>query len=73
MKMPECEREDCRFVESAGMTTLAYYQPIYDKNGVNINPDRNTTTSNLECLTCGKKWVVTYCYNQTTYTELTND
>lgn len=29
MKMPECEREDCRFIQKSGMSTLAYYQPIY--------------------------------------------
>ncbi len=38
---PECPREDCRFTESDGVSTLAYYPPIYDKNGVNINWDRN--------------------------------
>lgn len=55
MKMPECEREDCRFVQRSGMSTLAYYQPIYDKNGVNINPDMNTRTDYVDCLICGKK------------------
>lgn len=68
--MPECKRDDCRFLQSGGMTTLAYYQPIYDKNGVNINPDGNTTTSSIECLTCGKQWVATTQYNQTTYNEI---
>ena len=72
MKMPECERDDCRFLQSGGRSTLVAYIPIYDENGVNTNPDRNTTTSNLECLSCGKRWVVTYCYNQTTYMELKN-
>ena len=70
MKMPECERDDCRFIQSGGMTTLAYYIPIYDKNGVNINPDRNTTTSMLECLTCGKEWRGTLENGTTTYEEL---
>lgn len=73
MKMPECERDDCRFRQGVSMSTLVYYVPVYDKNGVNINPDGNTTTSNLECLTCGKRWVATTRYNQTTYTELMND
>ena len=54
MKMPECERDDCEFLQSGGMTTLAYYQPIYDKNGVNINPDMNTRTDYIDCLICGK-------------------
>jgi hypothetical protein len=38
---PECPREDCRFSYSPGRATLAYYPPVYDKNGVNTNPDRN--------------------------------
>lgn len=39
-------------------------------NGANINPDGNTTTSNLECLTCGKRWVATTRYNETSYEEI---
>lgn len=73
MKMPECEREDCRFVQRSGMSTLAYYQPIYDKNGVNINPDMNTRTDYIDCLICGKKWLAYTHRNQTAYKELTND
>lgn len=41
---PQCPRDDCRFLNHGGSTTCVYYPPIYDKNGVNINPDRNTTT-----------------------------
>lgn len=37
-----------------GSTTLMYFEPIY-KNGENINPDRNTTEYNIECLDCGNK------------------
>lgn len=33
--------------------TAAYYPPIY-KDGVNINPDRNTTTTECKCMNCGK-------------------
>ena len=33
--------------------TAAYYPPIY-KDGVNINPDRNTITTHYTCLACGK-------------------
>ena len=67
---PECPREDCKFINHGGSTTLAYYPPIYDKNGVNTNPDRNTTTSMFECLTCGKKWVSTMCLGETTCVEV---
>ena len=70
MKMPECERDDCRFLQSGGRSTLVAYIPVYDKNGVNNNLDGNTTTSNLECLTCGKRWVATSRYNETSYEEI---
>lgn len=39
--------------------TMVYYPPIY-KNGVNINPDRNTTTTNCRCLNCGKNFSYKY-------------
>ena len=68
--MPECERDDCRFLQSGGRSTLVAYIPVYDKNGVNNNLDGNTTTSNLECLTCGKRWVATTRYNETSYEEI---
>ncbi len=70
---PECPREDCRFAYCGGRTTLAYYQPIYDKNGVNINPDRNTTTFEVSCGSCGRMWVGKTCAGETTYEEVKND
>jgi hypothetical protein len=70
---PECPREDCRFSHSGGSTTLVAYIPIYDKNGVNTNPDRNTTTFKVNCLTCGKMWVGKSCLDETTYEEVSND
>lgn len=54
---PNCTREDCMTTHNGpGSTTLAYYQPIYNKQGVNVNPDMNTTTQPMRCLTCGKTW-----------------
>jgi hypothetical protein len=67
---PECSREDCRFAYGGGSVTLAYYPPVYDKNGVNINPDRNTTTINIDCTTCGRMWVGKTCVGETTYEEV---
>jgi hypothetical protein len=67
---PECPREDCRFSYGGGTTTCAYYAPVYDKNGVNINPDRNTKTFNVECLTCGKMWKGKIYLDELTYEEL---
>jgi hypothetical protein len=70
---PECPREDCRFTQSFGMTTLVAYIPIYDKNGVNINPDRNTTTFEVSCGSCGRMWKGKTCVGETTYEEVKND
>lgn len=39
------------------MTTSMYYPPIYE-DGVNINPDRNSRTTNCKCLGCGKSFII---------------
>jgi hypothetical protein len=70
---PECPREDCKFVESDGIETLAYYPPVYDKNGVNINWDKNKVRFNVNCITCGKIWRGATCMGETTYEEVKND
>ena len=70
---PECPRDDCRFTILSETRTCMYFQPIYDKNGVNINPDRNTTTSELNCLSCGKMWVGRTRLGNSTYEEVRND
>ena len=41
------------YMENYSTTTAVYYPPIY-KNGVNINPDRNTVTTHCTCMNCGK-------------------
>lgn len=56
-KCPHCGKS--YYTELYGTSTAVYYQPIY-KNGVNINPDRNQTTTVCECLNCGK----TFCLKQ---------
>lgn len=66
---PDCEK-DCRFREGPGQTTLAYYAPIYDKNGNNLNPDGNITTNQIACTVCGKVWQVSTQYGKTTYTKI---
>jgi hypothetical protein len=43
--------------EGASCTTLAYYPPVYE-NGININPDKNITYSEMRCNTCGKTFSV---------------
>ena len=59
---PPCERlDDCRIERAGGMTTTVYYEPIYDGHGRNLNPDRNTTTWDAHCRTCGRRWRETTC------------
>lgn len=36
-------------------TTVVYCPPIY-KNGLTINPDKNTTTNHCTCINCGNKF-----------------
>jgi ribosomal protein S27E len=70
---PECVEEDCTFSHSGGTSTLVAYIPVYDKNGVNINPDSNTTTFKVNCLSCGKMWVGKSRLDVTTYEEVVGD
>lgn len=69
---PECNREDCEFTLGYSMRTCMLFQPIYDKNGVNINPDANTTTFKVNCLSCGKWWTGKTRLGKTTYEEIKN-
>lgn len=64
-----CEGE-CRVEELGSRTTAMYFPPIYDKNGVNINPDRNITSGSMRCNTCGKKWHYSSCAGVTEYQEV---
>jgi len=52
---PVCNKSHFRVGSSS--QTLAYYQPVY-KDGVNINQDKNTTTTELHCEECGNNWIV---------------
>lgn len=55
-KCPHCG--DSYYRENYSHTTAVYYPPIY-KNGVNINPDRNTSTTYCTCMNCGKDFTIT--------------
>jgi len=56
-----CSRDDCMITEDGpGNTTMAYYPPVYNKEGVNTNPDMNITTRPQRCLSCGKSWTERY-------------
>lgn len=39
------------YMEQYSTSTAMYFPPIY-KDGVNINPDRNITTTVCRCLNC---------------------
>jgi len=54
-RCPNCGKN--HFTDTCGSTTLMYFQPVY-KDGVNINPDRNSTSFSRICLECGKKYVI---------------
>lgn len=46
---PEPTNVEYQYSES----TCAYYPPIYNEEGKNINPDRNGSTHYHKCLSCG--------------------
>ena len=46
----------CRIQVLHSSTTCAYYPPVYDGYGNNLNPDRNKITRHMKCSTCGKEW-----------------
>lgn len=53
IKCPHCGAR--YFTISETYTTAVYYPPIY-KDGVNINPDQNKSTTKYHCLHCDKYW-----------------
>jgi ribosomal protein L37AE/L43A len=52
---PFCQKPTER-TGGMGTVTLAYFTPVYDETGKNINPDRNTCTTNWHCNNCGKDY-----------------
>lgn len=54
---PYCQKPTRRG-GGCGSVTLVYYEPIYDANGTNTNPDRNTETSGWTCHKCGNSYSV---------------
>lgn len=47
---PHCGESD--YMENYSTRTAMYYPPIY-KDGVNINHDKNRTTTCCTCMNCG--------------------
>jgi len=50
VKCPQCGESNYAILTSA--TTAMYYPPVI-KNGVNVNPDGNITTTTCRCMYCG--------------------
>jgi hypothetical protein len=65
---PTCKL-DCRFSHGVSMTTMAYYPPVYDKHGNNVNPDMNSTSGSIYCSVCKKNWTYSTINANTTYFE----
>ena len=42
------------YLIGAQSTTLLYYPPIYDEEGINQNPDRNKITTQVMCTVCNR-------------------
>ena len=53
---PNCKRPTKRKQGITSCTDM-YFPPIYDENGVNINPDRNWYTTEWKCMECGKRFI----------------
>ena len=53
IKCPHCG--ESYYTEMGSMSTCVYYPPVW-KDGVNVNPDRNKTTTHCKCLNCGKEF-----------------
>jgi DNA-directed RNA polymerase subunit RPC12/RpoP len=56
IKCPNCG--STHFMIGQSSMTCVYYPPII-KDGININPDRNKTTTSYTCCECGKDWTET--------------
>lgn len=56
---PDCLRDDCLISLTSGYQTMTHYPPLFNKEGVNVNPDMNITYNKHRCLTCNKSWTET--------------
>ena len=54
---PHCDKPTKR-TEGMSMSTSMYYPPTYDEKGVNINPDRNTITTEYVCQECNRGYII---------------
>jgi hypothetical protein len=52
-KCPHCG--ESYYIELYNFSTAVYFPPTY-KDGVNINPDMNKSTTHCQCLSCNKEF-----------------
>jgi hypothetical protein len=69
---PTCDKE-CRFTKGAQFTTLAFHQPLYDKNGDLITNENNIVSGRVDCIVCGGHWTYITSHGVTTYTSSHED
>lgn len=65
VKCPKCG--ESYYMKRYSVCTAVYYPPIY-KNGVNINPDGNISTTVCQCMNCN----ATFSYREQ-YGEILKD
>ncbi len=66
IKCPYCNKS--YYQEIGSDMTAVYYPPIY-KDGVNINPDRNTITTHCICLHCSNLFHIKVCGDEVEVTK----
>jgi len=54
---PHCERPTIR-TRGMSSSTMVYFPPVYDEQGRNTNPDRNSTTTDYDCSECKNSYRV---------------
>lgn len=69
---PECRDCDksCAIQFTEGTSTSMYFPPIYNKHGININPDGNSVNGKCMCTTCMKQWKYILQFGDTTFEEI---
>lgn len=58
IKCPNCGAS--HYSEGPSSCTAVYYPPVW-KDGVNTNPDRNTTTTKAHCYECNYDFIIKSC------------
>lgn len=54
IECPVCKQK--RIIETYSETTTLYCPPVYDENGVQVNRNKNRTTTYYRCAKCGNEF-----------------